>query len=76
MATIPQPARPALLLFCAYARRENYGGPVALGMYRRAGGTIADSVFYHYWRLAGEMPRAFSMEGVEWGAHIAAKEME
>lgn len=63
-----------MVLYCAYAHREGISGVKALQMFREAGGTIADSVFYDSWNLAGRISRAFGMDGVTSCAHVAAEE--
>lgn len=74
MATDPNIYRPALILYCAYAQKEGIAGVKALAMFRHAGGTVADSVFYEAWRLASLIPAAFGMEGLRLAATVAIGE--
>ena len=66
--------RPALILFCAYAQKEGIPGVRALAMFRHAGGTVADSVFYDHWSIASVIPAAFGMEGLRQAAIVAKDE--
>lgn len=66
--------RPALVLFCAYAQKEGISGVKALGMFRHAGGTVADSVFYSAWSAASVIPSALGMEGLRQAAIVAETE--
>lgn len=74
MATDLNGNRPALVLYCAYAQREGISGVKALGMFRHAGGTVADSVFYQAWSVASVIPAAFAMEGLRQAAIVASEE--
>lgn len=74
MATNGSKDRPALMLYCLQARAAQWSGVKALAQFRHYGGTVADSVFYDYWHLAGRAPEAFGLEGVEYAAKVAAWE--
>lgn len=74
MATETHRTRPALVLYCAYAQKQEISGVKALGMFRHAGGTVADSVFYDAWSIASVIPAAFGMEGLRQAAIVACGE--